>query len=559
MSFLAACSSPPTLKKLEPADGRAHDVIFVSGDGREFAQIVWDVGTTSERIIPGPFLGAYMFSVPPDAVAGSTYDVALQNSAGRSESVTFTVPEPDGPLTNARPPGPAKLAFPNPRIDAVTVVGAEFDSSGVRTLLYVQGANMDIGATVWLLDPTTTMLTELATVSHKVLRNDWFDVSSEELGYPIYHYSSAIVALGPRSPGEEITIVVKNLDDEESERVKYTLPVDAGSLDSDGDGLLDKWETSGYDADGDGVVDIDLKGLGADPYRRDVFVELDIMDVEHRPDLGAASAADSTVFDALKKMFASAPILNVGTEPGIHLVIDASGKPCLPDTIGDDVCSFQFTAFSNGPPEPDPTTSGRVRFSQLKASSFRNDVRGDVYHYGIWGIQQAERNDSSGNSDFFDDFIISFDTWDDAIHTRRSQIEALAHELGHGLGQRHGGATHLPAYKPNYLSVMSYSWDLRARWNDMDRQSFATCLPFYYANPGAKEMNGAMPADVNTIVDYSEGMAKTLLRPAATGTSSFCGSTVHWTTLASNILKVEDYPNWRSLVFDGPAQNGGIP
>jgi hypothetical protein len=72
-------------------------------------------------------------------------------------------------------------------------------------------------------------------------------------------------------------------------------------------------------------------------------------------------------------------------------------------------------------------------------------------------------------------------------------------------------------------------------------------------------MNGAMPADVNTIVDYSEGMAKTLLRPAATGTSSFCGSTVHWTTLASNILKVEDYPNWRSLVFDGPAQNGGIP
>ncbi|MDH5218686.1 MAG: hypothetical protein OEX19_13375, partial [Gammaproteobacteria bacterium] len=40
--------------------------------------------------------------------------------------------------------------------------------------------------------------------------------------------------------------------------------------DSDGDGLLDTWETAGFDADGDGIVDIDLPGMGADPNHKDL-------------------------------------------------------------------------------------------------------------------------------------------------------------------------------------------------------------------------------------------------------------------------------------------------
>jgi hypothetical protein len=47
--------------------------------------------------------------------------------------------------------------------------------------------------------------------------------------------------------------------------------VDTGSVyvfpfaETDGDGLLDSWETNGLDADGDGTIDVDLPAMGADP------------------------------------------------------------------------------------------------------------------------------------------------------------------------------------------------------------------------------------------------------------------------------------------------------
>lgn len=48
--------------------------------------------------------------------------------------------------------------------------------------------------------------------------------------------------------------------------------------DTDGDGLWDDWETVGIDTDGDGTVDLNLPAEGANPLRRDVFVQIDFMD-----------------------------------------------------------------------------------------------------------------------------------------------------------------------------------------------------------------------------------------------------------------------------------------
>lgn len=45
--------------------------------------------------------------------------------------------------------------------------------------------------------------------------------------------------------------------------------------DSDGDGLLDSWESQGLDINNDGTVDLDLPALGADPNHKDLFVEVD--------------------------------------------------------------------------------------------------------------------------------------------------------------------------------------------------------------------------------------------------------------------------------------------
>ena len=51
--------------------------------------------------------------------------------------------------------------------------------------------------------------------------------------------------------------------------------------DVDGDGLRDDWEVAGYDADHDGIVDEPLHRWGADPHRKDVFVEIDWMAEEN--------------------------------------------------------------------------------------------------------------------------------------------------------------------------------------------------------------------------------------------------------------------------------------
>jgi beta-lactam-binding protein with PASTA domain len=49
----------------------------------------------------------------------------------------------------------------------------------------------------------------------------------------------------------------------------------ANHLDSDQDGLLDHWETTGIDMDQDGIVDLRLSDYGADPFTRDLFLQVD--------------------------------------------------------------------------------------------------------------------------------------------------------------------------------------------------------------------------------------------------------------------------------------------
>ena len=47
--------------------------------------------------------------------------------------------------------------------------------------------------------------------------------------------------------------------------------------DQDGDGIPDAWELSGIDVNQDGIVDLDLTKLGASPFHKDLFVEVDAM------------------------------------------------------------------------------------------------------------------------------------------------------------------------------------------------------------------------------------------------------------------------------------------
>jgi Big-like domain-containing protein len=93
-------------------------------------------------------------------------------------------------------------------------------------------------------------------------------------------------------------------------------------LDSDQDGLLDHWETTGIDMDQDGIVDLDLPAMGANPNVRDLFIEMDWISDQglsfgynFQPVPGVISPLNGWSVSPLVSMFNLAPSLS-GSEYG---------------------------------------------------------------------------------------------------------------------------------------------------------------------------------------------------------------------------------------------------
>ncbi len=231
--------------------------------------------------------------------------------------------------------------------------------------------------------------------------------------------------------------------------------------DSDGDGLLDSWETHGFDADGDGQIDVHLPAFGADPQHKDLLLELDWMDGEE---------PSQAKIREIKQAFAMAPIDAGGTPnpdglPGINLLIDTGS---LIDPLGMEdgstagTCSDSIDNDSDGKIDasdedclvgdnlgggnsiPESAISNlNDDFYATKSANF-NVKRKLIFRYGLsakfypgftggWG--------EKGGNDF-----IEFN------HTSST----IMHELGHLLNLAHGGEDS-DNCKPNYVSTMNYS------------------------------------------------------------------------------------------------------
>lgn len=242
--------------------------------------------------------------------------------------------------------------------------------------------------------------------------------------------------------------------------------------DEDGDGLLDSWETDGYDYDRDGVVDVDLPAMGANPRHKDVFLELDWMKKEPGwcwvvvPCGGESFEPRSDSLEAIRKAFEGAPVTNPDGRPGIRLHIDAG-----PDSPIYEGSSTKFGAMARGSSIPYREELGsRTRDSEgWEVYSWRefyelrqlDEARSDVFHYGM--LIDSVPVDSFGErfggiaSGLPGDSLMVIDANTASI---RSESGSIMHELGHLLGLHHGGAA--PAqessYKPNYESVMNYLW-----------------------------------------------------------------------------------------------------
>src|SRR5687768_13672415 len=103
LQLMVGCT--PVLDSLVASAGPEHAIVRVEGRSVFFSEVIWDAGLPNEVVVPGGYLGGYMFSVPPGATLG-IHPVALRNSRGTSNTVDFNV-------TAATP-------FGAPRIDRVT-------------------------------------------------------------------------------------------------------------------------------------------------------------------------------------------------------------------------------------------------------------------------------------------------------------------------------------------------------------------------------------------------------------------------------------------------------
>ena len=210
--------------------------------------------------------------------------------------------------------------------------------------------------------------------------------------------------------------------------------------DIDGDGIPNTWEMKGYDADGDGKIDVDYPAMGANPLKKDIFVEMDYM-----PDL----LASEDELDRITEIYAKLPIRNPNGTTGINIHLDAGSTRSAKYNLGggNEVAHEQL--------------DGRMqRWGDLYIANMDPNRR-SVFHYMIWGDSHGDKGSSGQGYVSGRGFVVTVGPrfWGKSA-TSDVRVATFVHELGHNLGMDHGGTDGVN-YKPNYLSVMNYRYQLR--------------------------------------------------------------------------------------------------
>jgi hypothetical protein len=317
--------------------------------------------------------------------------------------------------------------------------------------------------------------------------------------------------------------------------------------DTDGDGLLDSWETSGYDHDGDGTVDVPIHKRGANPKHKDIFIAYAWMEKSEAEAVSHQPSAD--VLKAVKKAFKQAPVANPDGKNGIKLHFKNLGG--VPHDADLNPVWEEFDAIMN------------PLVSEAERRIYHRMIAGHGYSGG--GSSGLSRGIPAS------DFIETLGLFPSNPGTFTQRAGTIMHELGHNLGLRHGGVDH-ENYKPNHLSIMSYfnqlDWLLHRDGAKLDYERFdlgdldetalnetagltrvggdAPIKPYgdrWFSAAVAK----SKPQGANAKIDWNNNIINTD-NPVAVDLNNSGGM---------SILRAH-YPEWDNIIYDGGDIGAGL-
>jgi hypothetical protein len=241
--------------------------------------------------------------------------------------------------------------------------------------------------------------------------------------------------------------------------------------DTDNDGLLDVWETSGFTDIATGAV-VNLPAMGANPNIKDLFVQVDYMTGAN----GHSHLPTKKALDMVAAAFKNSPVdggkgINIHFDVGPNYQTSPADAAIIPAAyaVGGSSISEGSTCTASTCAFPAyPGTVGWKTGYRFIRDKYLPYSRKDVFHYALFahtlGLPTAPGSgipkSTSGVSDLLGgDLMVTLGLWDNQVGTDFVQAATLFHELGHNLALRHGGSSQLNC-KPNYQSSMNYLFQI---------------------------------------------------------------------------------------------------